>query len=102
MSSDDLEGRPWFAYLARHTGCYVCQYHLHRALEVRRQLQELGGDCWSSAPLALMTRMGADLVISPDGELVIHHVCASPGDRADPARIVEALRRTVTSPREAS
>jgi peroxiredoxin len=162
LSAGELLGRPWFAYLSRHTGCYVCQFHLRQAVEVRPQIQQLGGDLLVFFPARLehvrtwhsgsglpsdlqvvvdpetelydalgtrhgnllhhagrsvremwqarghlprwrltgadMTRMGADLAIAPDGSLAVHHVCETPGDRADPLGIVEALRQTVAEP----
>jgi hypothetical protein len=45
-----------------------------------------------------MTRMGADLAITPTGDLALHHLCETPGDRADPHAVVEALRRPVPAP----
>jgi peroxiredoxin len=53
LSAGELAGRPWFAYLARHTGCYVCQHHLERALMVRDDVQQLGGDLLVFFPAAL-------------------------------------------------
>jgi peroxiredoxin len=44
LRNEDLAGRPWFAYMARHPGCYVCQHRLAEALELRPQVQALGGD----------------------------------------------------------
>ena len=44
LTRDDLLGRPWFVYLARHPGCFVCQAKLAGALAVRDEVRALGGD----------------------------------------------------------
>lgn len=44
LTGADLVGRPWFAYLARHPGCFVCQAKLADALGHREELRALGGD----------------------------------------------------------
>jgi peroxiredoxin len=44
LTRADLAGRPWYAYLARHPGCYICQFKLADVLARREELRALGGD----------------------------------------------------------
>lgn len=44
LTHETLAGRPWFAYMARHPGCFVCQSQLADALAHREAVRELGGD----------------------------------------------------------
>lgn len=161
LTRADLAGRPWFVYMARHPGCFVCQHALADALKLRGEVQALGGDIvvffnakadyvrmWfekSDLPRDLkvvmdpdaalyeeigtirgnlagqmkdgvaqiwrarsdirkwrlssndMLRMGADLAVAPDGEIVFRHICQDPEDRADPRAVVAALGQPVAA-----
>jgi hypothetical protein len=165
LTNADLAGRPTFAYMARHPGCYVCQHKLADALGHRQELRAMGGDIvlffnadvdyvrrWvehsvdkGDIPADLtvamdpdarlyeevgtirgslldqalhaggslwrarkhirkwrlssndMLRMGADVAISPGGEIALRHICQDPEDRAAPDDVLVALRATITA-----
>lgn len=42
-----------------------------------------------------MLRMGADVGVAPDGEMVFRHICPGPEDRARPEDVIAALRGAV-------
>lgn len=42
------------------------------------------------------TQQGGALVVAPDGRVILHQISSGPGDNADPAALVQALRSTMT------
>lgn len=44
LSTGDLAGRPWVGYLARHTGCSICQAKLHDLLAREDEIRATGAE----------------------------------------------------------
>ena len=57
--------------------------HLVRALGKGNAQSRVLGDPW---------QLGGTFVVSPSGEVLFSQVSQEPGDHADPARVLDALR----------
>jgi peroxiredoxin len=108
LTNADLAGRPWFAYLARHPGCFVCQAKLAEALTHRDELRAVGGDIvlFFNADLAY-TRMWvaksveeghlpADLQVAVDSDAELYEAIGTVR-RGLVGSLVGGLRQTLGS-----